>query len=358
MSTENNRKAEVEILAEEHQNQNAILNLKKKSTAAEQQEDAREEMSDSTAKASGKKERTKKSCLSDAPSAEEIEKYEMNILQNINSISELRPSRLIKYCKALFLSNGSTHRKSSFYKKHPENIYLETEDGETIGAFLYKPVSVNSSTHFYVLCHGKGCDRYHTAALFDGFEMFCALKNAVILVLDYRGFGDSTGKFSISGANIDVLEAFKYLRMVYRAERINIIGHSLGTAIALEYAKFSRTHCPEYVPKKIVLLAPFSNTIEICRDFKLFQLFTFLIPRLENKIKKEFYYDSVENAKSVSEGLHIFHGEKDRIIHIKHAEKISEASACSLVRTKHTHLTIFTDKSLWDKIIEITQNEE
>ena len=61
-----------------------------------------------------------------------------------------------------------------------------------------------------------------------------------VLVVDYRGFGESFGKFNPSEASVneDAEAAWRYLTTVqgFPSHRVFIYGHSLGAAIAIELA--------------------------------------------------------------------------------------------------------------------------
>lgn len=261
-------------------------------------------------------------------------------------------SKVIRYSKRLFLGNEITKKISSYYNKYSENMYLQTEDAETIGAFFYKPRTITTDTQYYIVCHGKGCDRYQ-AGLFGNLAKVVDLHNVCLIMPDYRGFGDSTGEYTIEGVNYDILAAYRYLVDAYGAKSIGIVGHSLGTAVALEYGKFAKLHRPECLPSRIVCMAPFTSTVDICKDFKVYLLLSFLIPNLEAKIRKEFNYDSISNSSHVKDRLHIIHGAGDDIISHEHGRRIASAAGCPITVTDHTHLTIFNDIGVWNIVFAL-----
>jgi len=54
-----------------------------------------------------------------------------------------------------------------------------------------------------------------------------------IITLDYRGYGDSTGKPTVHGIVQDVLHVFNVIRQVCPENPLTIWGHSMGTGVAL-----------------------------------------------------------------------------------------------------------------------------
>ena len=79
-----------------------------------------------------------------------------------------------------------------------------------------------------------------------------------VLAIDYRGFGDSTGRPSADGLARDARAAWAWLIDAGAAPSdILIVGHSLGTAVA---ARLGAELGREGVPcRGLVLLAPFSS---------------------------------------------------------------------------------------------------
>lgn len=272
----------------------------------------------------------------------------------MNKVYKSEENKILTPIKRLFLGYESTQKSVKAYENFEENIYLQTKDNEKIGAFIYKPKIINGKTAFFIFCHGKGCERADVSKVCD-FERISNLYNACFVIIDYRGFGDSSGEYTIKGVNYDVLAAYEYLINNFNPSTISIIGHSLGSAVALEYGKFSK-ELNVNMPARIYCLAPFISTIDICKDFKLiFSFLLFFIPRLEIIIKKEFNYDNLENARFISNNIFIFHGSNDKIINLNHGKAVAGVSQAKFIETKHTHISIFTDENTWKSIMMIEQ---
>jgi pimeloyl-ACP methyl ester carboxylesterase len=65
------------------------------------------------------------------------------------------------------------------------------------------------------------------------YTAFTARLKANVLVIDYRGFGDSEGHPTVDGVSKDARAGWDYLMSQgAKPEDVLILGHSLGTAIA------------------------------------------------------------------------------------------------------------------------------
>lgn len=267
-------------------------------------------------------------------------------------VNKIKEGRILRHAKKLFLGYEVTVNTQEFYKKFPQNIYLTTEDEQRIGAFFYKPNSFDNDTQYIIFCHGKGCDRSMVSRTGD-FERMAIIYNACFLIVDYRGFGDSTGDYTIEGVNYDIMAAYKFLMDSFGPVPISLVGHSLGTAVVFEYGRFAKEK-GECQPFRIFCLAPFTSTIEICKDFRLvFSLFSFFIRDFERTIRNGFNYDSIKNAKAIGENIYIFHGRNDKIINIKHGKSLADVSNAYFHESDHNHITIFTDESTWKHIFKM-----
>ena len=130
------------------------------------------------------------------------------------------------------------------------NLKIQTRDNETIGAWFVLsdpyyhslpsiPTDVASHVipalkeHPVILYfHGNAGSRaaLSRVPLYQGLS---SRLGANVLVIDYRGFADSTGQPSEAGLLIDARSAFDWLvAHGKRPEDILIMGHSLGTGVS------------------------------------------------------------------------------------------------------------------------------
>ena len=129
-----------------------------------------------------------------------------------------------------------------------------------------------------------------------------------LLVLDYRGYGVSSGSPSEEGVYRDAEAAWQHL--VSRAEidsaRIGVYGRSIGSAVALHLA----TKRPV---RTVVLDSPFSSGRAMAEEHYPF------LPQFLNRLS----LDNMHRAGELAVPLLIFHGTEDRIAPIEMGRAIA-----------------------------------
>jgi pimeloyl-ACP methyl ester carboxylesterase len=109
-----------------------------------------------------------------------------------------------------------------------EELQLETEDGETLGAWYYRGAEGAPSV---VVLHGLGGSRWNSL---PSAEFFAGQQCSVLLV-SLRAHGDSTGEVNDFGysSRHDVVAAVKFLEKERPDRPILVEGHSMGAAAAI-----------------------------------------------------------------------------------------------------------------------------
>jgi len=216
----------------------------------------------------------------------------------------------------------ATHIDTIGYSKfeHPEhyglapgktvNLALRSTDNTTLGAWFifsdpfyrtlphphliptrqsvqttHRSVQLAAKTHIpdavrrtptVLFLHGNSGTRAHYLRT-QIYSSLTARLGVNILAIDYRGFGDSTGRPSVKGVGDDARAGFDYLvERGARPEDILVVGHSLGTAIAgLLAATLGRegVRC-----RGVVLLSPFSSVRALMDQYHLFGFLPLLKP--------------------------------------------------------------------------------
>jgi pimeloyl-ACP methyl ester carboxylesterase len=92
-----------------------------------------------------------------------------------------------------------------------------------------------------------------------------------ILTIDYRGFGLSTGSPSEEGLITDGLAAVDYAlqELQIPADRIALVGQSLGTAVTFAVAERLAQRTPQIEPVAVISVAGFSDMPEIVRTYRI-----------------------------------------------------------------------------------------
>jgi fermentation-respiration switch protein FrsA (DUF1100 family) len=135
---------------------------------------------------------------------------------------------------------------------------------------------------------------------------------ANILLVGYRGYGNSEGTPSEKGFYTDALAALSFLidRDDVDDTKIAYYGQSVGAAVAAELATRHR-------PAGLILEAPFTSVADMARHhYKFFPARFFVRTR----------FDTLGRIGSVRSPLLMIHGDHDDIVPIEMARQIFEAA--------------------------------
>ena len=127
-----------------------------------------------------------------------------------------------------------------------------------------------------------------------------------LLGLNYRGYGGSSGTPTEDGLIRDAQAAYDFARAHCPAARIVLFGESLGTAVAVALAAGHEV-------AGVILDAPFASAAEVGAAAYPFAPVRWVM-------KDRFRSD--ERIGRVSAPLLVLHGEQDRIVPIRFAEKL------------------------------------
>jgi fermentation-respiration switch protein FrsA (DUF1100 family) len=182
-----------------------------------------------------------------------------------------------------------------------EELFVNTADGERINALFYR----NDSPDVILYFHGNAGD-------LSGWqyvsEDFVAL-DVNFLIIDYRGYGKSTGKLSEEGLYQDGEAAYNLLlKKGFKPENILIYGRSIGSGIAVDLA--AKRSC-----KGLILEAPFSSLAALANEkFPLFFPSLYL----------EYRFNNLEKISRVTCPVIFLHGSDDTLIPSHHSAKLFE----------------------------------
>lgn len=228
------------------------------------------------------------------------------------------------------------------------NHKIATADGVEIGISIIKAKETNSRTTFMVILHGTGCNRGSFAWLFD--EGGVLDRNICALLVDYRGFGDSQGQFTSEGVNHDIDACLEYLKSTYNPQQIHLYGHSLGSAIMFEYAKYIKMQNKEVLFGKVVSVSGFRSLEDVCKRFPLWNV-AVLIPGFRELVNARFGYNSTDNILHVDKNsLLLLHGRHDDLVPSTHALSLAKVSGATLHLTSDDHVSIIGNREMWSEI--------
>lgn len=131
-----------------------------------------------------------------------------------------------------------------------------------------------------------------------------------LLILDYRGYGESGGSPTEDGLYRDGEAAWEFLsrRPEVDATRIAVYGRSLGSAVAMHLADTRPV-------RAVVLESPFSNAAEMARQHYR------ILPRFIVRLS----LDNLSRASRLDVPLLVLHGTEDQIAPLRMGRAVAEA---------------------------------
>jgi fermentation-respiration switch protein FrsA (DUF1100 family) len=174
-----------------------------------------------------------------------------------------------------------------------EDVYLSTSDGERLHGWY---VQASNSKGVVLFFHGNAGNISHRM---DSIEIFHRL-GLDTLIIDYRGYGQSTGKTTEQGTYLDAQAAWSYLvdERGIAAEQIIIFGRSLGGAIGAWLGA-------QHTPAAVIIESSFSSGVDMAR-----RLYPFLPVRLITRLR----YPVAEHASRMDCPVLVVHSRDDEII--------------------------------------------
>ena len=145
--------------------------------------------------------------------------------------------------KFIFLSTKLDQDYVYQFEHEFEELFIETEDGARLNGLHFKQENPRGIIVYY---HGNAGDLSRWGLITSYFLKF----NYEVLVMDYRGYGKSTGKISEAALYNDANLFYDKAKEQFPERNIIVYGRSLGTAIAANVASKNN-------PKKLVLETPF-----------------------------------------------------------------------------------------------------
>jgi len=185
-------------------------------------------------------------------------------------------------------------------------VDIRTADGETLSAWWVPAEEPRGTMLFF---HGNAGNISHRL---DYLQLFNRMRFNTLIV-DYRGYGKSTGSPSEEGTYRDAEAAWDYLRAVrsVQAQNLVIAGESLGGGVASWLAA-------RVGPRAVVLISTFTSATDLGA-----QIYWFLPVRLISRLG----YDNTENLKRIKAPVFIAHSRDDDVIPYSHGKKLFEGAS-------------------------------
>ncbi|HEY3176962.1 MAG TPA: alpha/beta hydrolase [Candidatus Polarisedimenticolia bacterium] len=193
-----------------------------------------------------------------------------------------------------------------------EEVTLATADGETIAGW-YVPAEAPEATILFL--HGNAGNRGDRINDLAGLRRM----DLSILIIDYRGYGGSTGSPSEEGLHADTRAAWEHLTAGRGLDpaRIVLYGESLGSVPALHLARSLEAE-GRPGPVALILEGALTSALEMGR-----RAFPFLPVRWILRAK----LDNLSAVREVSTPILFLHGERDEVAPIEMGRRLYESSA-------------------------------
>ncbi|MEQ9425604.1 MAG: alpha/beta fold hydrolase [Cyclobacteriaceae bacterium] len=201
----------------------------------------------------------------------------------------------------IFQPDSLTPNHQYHFNSEFEEFNLTAQDGARLNALHFKAHEPKGVILYF---HGNAgnLDRwgevveYHVQLGYDA------------IIMDYRKYGKSTGKWSHNKFLSDAELFYDYTQEHYPEDRITVYGRSLGTGPASWVASRNR-------PAKLILETPYTSMVEMGRNFYPIAPVGLLI---------RYNFAPKRYLQKVNCPIYILHGTSDMIVPFKFGQELFE----------------------------------
>lgn len=224
-----------------------------------------------------------------------------------------------------------------YENQETEEYNIETRDGATINGLRFKAKDPKGVV-FYLKGNSKsikGWGKFAVDFTRHGYD---------VIMVDYRGFGKSTGRRTQKAVKRDMQVIYNKIKEKVSEKYIILYGRSLGSGFATKLASMNN-------PKMLILDAPYYSLSKVAKKYIPFMPLSLLI---------KFPMPTYKWLKYVNCPIHIIHGTDDHLIPYKTSVKLSRIK--SKTTTLHTvigggHKNLNTFESYHKMLSEIVNSK-
>lgn len=231
---------------------------------------------------------------------------------------------------------------SKDFQFHYENQEIQeynitTRDGATINGLHFKSINPKGVV-FYLKGNSKSIKGW------GKFAVDFTRHNYDVIMVDYRGFGKSTGRRTQKAVKRDMQVVYDKIKENVDENFIILYGRSLGSGFATKLASMNN-------PRMLILDAPYYSLSKVAKKYIPFMPLSLLI---------KFPMPTYKWLKYVNCPIHIIHGTDDRLIPYKTSVKLSRIKP--KLTTLHTvigggHKNLNTFESYHKMLEEIVNSQ-
>ena len=182
-----------------------------------------------------------------------------------------------------------------------EEYNVETRDGAIINGLRFMAKNPKGVV-FYLKGNSKsikGWGKYAVDFTRHGYD---------VLMVDYRGFGKSTGRRTQKAVKRDLQLVYDQIKEIVSEKYIVLYGRSLGSGFATKLASMNN-------PRMLILDAPYYSLTKMAKRY---------IPFMPLSLLVKFPMPTYKWLKYVQCPVHIIHGTDDKLIPYKTSVELSK----------------------------------
>ena len=182
-----------------------------------------------------------------------------------------------------------------------EEYNVETRDGATINGLRFKAQNPKGVV-FYLKGNSKsikGWGKFAVDFTRHGYD---------VIMVDYRGFGKSTGRRTQKAIKRDLQVIYNKIKENVKEQYIILYGRSLGSGFATKLASMNN-------PRMLILDAPYYSLSKVAKKYIPFMPLSLLI---------KFPMPTYKWMRYVNCPVHIIHGTDDKLIPYRTSVKLSK----------------------------------
>jgi len=215
-------------------------------------------------------------------------------------------------------------------------LYIDMKDGGMINVLQFKAESSKGLILYY---HGNAGNLAGWGFVAQDFVSL----GYDVAILDYRGYGKSTGKRTEKTILSDAVAVYDHFINEYPEDMIILYGRSLGTGIAA-YAGSRRN------PAKIILETPYYTFTSLVQAH---------VPVFPAAPSLKFKFNTHRYLKEVRCPVYIFHGTEDSVVPFKQGNRLYKSldpeNAFMYIIKGGTHNDLSNYKEYWDNLERVLQ---
>ncbi|MCH9659361.1 MAG: alpha/beta hydrolase [Bacteroidetes bacterium] len=189
----------------------------------------------------------------------------------------------------------------AYKNQQVEEYNIETRDGAVINGLHFKTANPKG-----VVLYLKGNSKSMKG--WGKFAVDFTRHDYDVIMVDYRGFGKSTGRRTQKAIKHDLQYIYNKMRERVSEEYIILYGRSLGSGFATKLASTNN-------PKMLILDAPYYSLTHVTKRYMPFMPLSLIL---------RFPMPTYKWIKYVNCPIHIIHGTNDQLIPFKSSVKLSK----------------------------------